>query len=1125
MNNCENVNQDDIDNNTNELNLKKEDREDKNISISLINPEIIEHNLENLFDKVFTDLGHYIFNYLCINELISLYTINNSMKSLLDKYFISRFNTEFNSIKNYEEENIEKKNELQKIFDMNIPLSFDNWFYYDINKSIDNIINLKRNIISQIKSIKKLTTLDEKIYAPLCLIFNYNSKNEYVINNGWKKTADIIFSDFKFFIKVANLKIENFEYKNMIEAFNILNETEKFIDKIKKFSFNLFELNKWCKAVVIYYFLIHPYKYKCIAKDINNKSEIYKFANIIDKKIDEFYRFKLFLQNKKLINSKLGEFIFNFDFKKNAYNNHKKSDNEVLKQIKNEKIIGNILSYLDLKESIIYTTFNKKFYKSFIKNLDISCYYILCKIFKFKYDTFNDLYSLIPTIFENNIFSPYFFMLEDVLNSGNKEISFLTKDNINYIKSYKGNNELINIVCKIFCDLFNIKVERKYDKEYFIINLYIKSVILLSIKGSLPKLIRYFNIFKLSSIQIKSFYEELSRIYTIEKIKKVKQINEGFYQLLLWELYIFEYLKQFNPFLMINKTILLNSSEFNESQINIINDYIKFLQKLKIILKIKYHLSNIFLNRKTKNSYEFTSIIIKVIKDFEDKQIYNDKIKYITENYNINQSNIAKTYFYCNEYIPYKDKPKFFQKIMKEIIIINEQMVKGSKIEKNENNNPNIYIKHFLSKNNMRNLLKEFKNKNKIYNKLFLSERKNKKKYSAFQYPNNRYNQYKNETKISLFRNTFRNDKNSVNNKMAHSQNYSPLKFNIFNTNNYAYSPIRKEKDNNLNILDIPNEIFITKILFFLSIDEFPNFSLVNKLFYKFIKTHIYIRLFFLEKKKSLIERKYKRIISSIKEKRNIFFNKNNISFPSLNNACILLSHLTKKDIFELRILFKNYKIEYDIIISILCIFLNIEPEIYINEQGKKIIKFFNPGKKLLYNEKVFEAIQKVNIDSINYKIFEKVETILQFDIFNLNDIKNNYPTCLINLIKFEFGVMEYFRATRKYWINYYDYYMLNENEIYFCKKFDKALNLYYKIKNYTFNKCQKYHQKAINILKKINLEEPNLVKEIKEFNFEENNTKKINGLNYEINDMHIINNENNNENIDNSYKEDLEFI
>ena len=166
-----------------------------------------------------------------------------------------------------------------------------------------------------------------------------------------------------------------------------------------------------------------------------------------------------------------------------------------------------------------------------------------------------------------------------------------------------------------------------------------------------------------------------------------------------------------------------------------------------------------------------------------------------------------------------------------------------------------------------------------------------------------------------------------------------------------------------------------------------------------------------------------------------------------------------------------------------------------------------------------------MNIDSINYKIFEKVETILQFDIFNLNDIKNNYPTCLINLIKFEFGVMEYFRATRKYWINYYDYYMLNENEINFCKKFDEALNLYYKIKNYTFNKCQKYHEKAINILKKINLEEPNLVKEIKEFNFEENNTKKINGLNYEINDMHIINNENNNENIDNSYKEDLEFI
>ena len=173
-------------------------------------------------------------------------------------------------------------------------------------------------------------------------------------------------------------------------------------------------------------------------------------------------------------------------------------------------------------------------------------------------------------------------------------------------------------------------------------------------------------------------------------------------------------------------------------------------------------------------------------------------------------------------------------------------MVKGSKIEKKENNNINMYIKHFLSKYNIRNLLKEFKNKNKSYNKIFLSERKNKNKYSFFKYPNNRYNQYKNETKISLIRNTFRNDANSVNNKIAHSQNYSPLKFNIFNTNKYAYSPIRKEKEknNNLNILDIPNEIFITKILFFLSIDEFPNFSLVNKLFYKLIKTHIYNEIF-----------------------------------------------------------------------------------------------------------------------------------------------------------------------------------------------------------------------------------------------------------------------------------------
>ena len=45
----------------------------------------------------------------------------------------------------------------------------------------------------------------------------------------------------------------------------------------------------------------------------------------------------------------------------------------------------------------------------------------------------------------------------------------------------------------------------------------------------------------------------------------------------------------------------------------------------------------------------------------------------------------------------------------------------------------------------------------------------------------------------------------------------------------------------------------------------------------------------------------------------------------------------------------------------------------------------------------------------------------------------------------------------------------------------DTCLDTYYKIKNYTFNKCQKYHSNSIKLLKKMDLDQ-NFGNEIKEF-------------------------------------------
>ena len=86
-----------------------------------------------------------------------------------------------------------------------------NWFYYDLETAIDTILKLDRKTIAQLRGIKKLTTLNEKIYAPFCIIFNFNSKNEQVIKNGWKKVADNIMSDSKLFINIANLSQQRFE--------------------------------------------------------------------------------------------------------------------------------------------------------------------------------------------------------------------------------------------------------------------------------------------------------------------------------------------------------------------------------------------------------------------------------------------------------------------------------------------------------------------------------------------------------------------------------------------------------------------------------------------------------------------------------------------------------------------------------------------------------------------------------------------------------------------------------------------------------------------------------------------------------------------------------------------------
>jgi hypothetical protein len=122
---------------------------------------------------------------------------------------------------------------------------------------------------------------------------------------------------------------------------------------------------------------------------------------------------------------------------------------------------------------------------------------------------------------------------------------------------------------------------------------------------------------------------------------------------------------------------------------------------LQNYLKIKYHFQNLFFDKKITNS-SFTQIIENVINEMKNKQIYNKGINYIIENYNINQSNISKAYFSCQEAIFNKNKndmPSLYQKIMEELILTNIEMAKDSKGNEKINHikkDENYYIKYIL---------------------------------------------------------------------------------------------------------------------------------------------------------------------------------------------------------------------------------------------------------------------------------------------------------------------------------------------------------------------------------------------------------------------------------------------
>ena len=314
----------------------------------------------------------------------------------------------------------------------------------------------------------------------------------------------------------------------------------------------------------------------------------------MDYLITRFYLFKRFLVKLKITHIPLADYVFNLQHSKHI----KSNNNQTCKPFDklSSKLIGFILSYIPFKTSFNYMSLSKTLYEGFIHSIDIISNDLYRSVYLFKYRNYKKLRNKFPFMFKYNIHSKYFLMLDDILNSkcdnsGTLFIPFLSKDHCSYIKMIKKETFYIHKVSKVFCLICNIQPDRFSSAKGEIKITYINKIKKLIITNKLQKIMRQINKLDINDDKLKEIKYELLSLYDKSVIEEIKQCNQGIYQLLLWEICVLEYNKNFNCFDIIDLEMF--TYEMKE-----INYFVKLMGYLKYNLKIKSYFSS-------KNAPEF----------------------------------------------------------------------------------------------------------------------------------------------------------------------------------------------------------------------------------------------------------------------------------------------------------------------------------------------------------------------------------------------------------------------------------------------------------------------------------------------------------------------------------------
>lgn len=146
---------------------------------------------------------------------------------------------------------------------------------------------------------------------------------------------------------------DNIQEEVMLEAFEFLNRDSFDQIKVTKLSSVLGKMIKWCRNIVSYHILIHPYRVRNFST-IDENSNLFKFSNYVDEMMDKFYKLKSYLMKIDIMPRDT-----NFAFNLSHVRLTNKENNGMINNLSIDTL-ANIMTFLPFREAFQLKSVSRK---------------------------------------------------------------------------------------------------------------------------------------------------------------------------------------------------------------------------------------------------------------------------------------------------------------------------------------------------------------------------------------------------------------------------------------------------------------------------------------------------------------------------------------------------------------------------------------------------------------------------------------------------------------------------------------------------------------------------------------------------------------------------------------------